>query len=322
MTRTPRSPSLLLALSLLSAACASSCLPSGAADVDAGVSNDGGALDGPALASEYCERIEPFFCDFYLRCGRMAGVTTTEECRAVFQEQCNARYEPRYVALESASLLELSADGIEACRVHLEDVPCEEQIRDLDGPCGAMWIGKQPEGGACGFDVESLVCAPGSACSLGLDFCGECRPLAAPGEACGAETEDAVSCGTNASCEEGRCVARIGVGEACAPEDRCVIGARCEGGVCRAPSYVDVNESCDQDNRCRYKSHCEAGTCVEDAMLDESCATTSCASGWCGTGDVCQALLPAGAVCASSSQCASGLCLEGECRDLPGPCFE
>lgn len=316
MTNTTSRLPLAFALALASLSCTPMTTPLDGGDADAGAA-------APPSASEYCEHIEPFFCDFYLRCGRMAGVTTTEECRAVFQEQCNARYEPRYAALERASLLRLDADGIEACRAHLADVPCEEQIRDLDGPCGAMWIGAQAEGGACGFDVESLVCAPGSECTLGLDFCGECRPLQGEGEPCGDAAEESVTCGTNASCEDGRCVARVAVGDPCTPDDRCVIGASCDEtlDLCVGPTYVGLGESCDQTRRCPYKSHC-AGVCVEDVMLEESCATTTCASGWCGADDVCQALLPAGGTCASSAQCSSGLCLDGVCRDLPGPCFD
>ncbi len=318
MTTSRRSLPLQLCLSwaLLS------CTPTGQPGLDAGAADDAGSAEAPG-ADEYCETIEAFFCDFYLRCDRMAGVTTTEECRAVFEEQCNARYEPRYAALEAASLLRLDADGVEACRAHLADVPCEEQIHDLDGPCGAMWVGEQPEGGACGFDVESLVCAPGSECTLGLDLCGECRPLAAADGACGDAAETHVTCGAGASCEDGRCVARVAVGDPCTPDDRCVIGARCDEalGLCVGPQYVGLGESCDQTRRCPYKSHC-AGVCVEDAMLDEGCATTSCASGWCGAAETCEVLLVSGATCASSAQCSSGLCLDGLCRDLPGPCFE
>lgn len=315
--------STLLSLAFVAPLWLTSCTPPNLPAVDAGVTpeDDGGAPDGPPAADEYCERIEPFFCDFYLRCGRMAGVTTVDECRAVFREQCNARYEPRYLGLVNAGLLELSADGIDACRAHLEDVACEEQIRDLDGACGAMWVGKQPEGGACGFDVESLVCEPGSACTLGLDFCGECRPAVADGAPCGANSDTPVSCGPNASCEDGTCVPRVPVGQPCTPDDRCVLGAYCGEGVCRAPNIVALGESCDQLNRCPYKSHCEAGVCVEDALLDESCADTDCASGWCSSDATCEALLPAGAACTSSLECASMLCLDGSCRDLPGPCF-
>lgn len=312
---------ILTSLSLL-ASLLLACTPSNLPAVDGGPgSDDDGGPDGPPQASEYCERIEGFFCDFYVRCGRMAGVTTTEECRAIFREQCNARYEPRYVDLEEAGLLALDAAGIDACRDHLADVSCEAQIRDLDGACGAMWVGRQPAGGPCGFDVESLVCEPGTACTLGLDFCGECRPAVADGQACGAESETPVSCGANASCEDGVCVARVPVGGACTPDDRCVLGAFCDDGVCRGPRYVGPGETCDQVNRCNYKSHCAGGVCVEDAMLDESCADTECASGWCSSDDVCQALLSAGASCTSSLQCSSGLCLEGVCRQLPGPCF-
>ena len=49
----------------------------------------------------YCERLVGPFCDFYLRCGRMAA-STAAECREVFLETCNLRYEPQYGALVAA----------------------------------------------------------------------------------------------------------------------------------------------------------------------------------------------------------------------------
>lgn len=316
------SPALCVLGALLLVGCPTPTLPSldGGVRFDAG--DDAEEPSGPPRASEYCERVEAFFCDFYLRCGRMAGVTTVEECRAVFREQCNARYEQRYVGLEAAGLLELSAEGIAACRDHLESVSCEEQIRDLDGACGAMWVGKQPAGGRCSYDVESLVCEPGTACTLGLDFCGECRPAIEDGGACGEASSEPVSCGPNASCVGGVCKARIPVGQPCGEGDLCVLGASCTNGVCRGPTYVGLGESCDQVRRCPYKSHCEGGVCVEDVLLGESCRDADCSSGWCSSEETCEALLPAGAACVSSLQCASMLCYDGRCRDLPGPCFD
>lgn len=272
-------------------------------------------------ADEYCERIVTFFCPFYVRCGRMAGVNSVSVCEDVFLEQCNATYEPRYVDLEKAGLLELQQAGIDACAAHLEETPCEAQIRDLDGPCGEMWRGTQPAGGACAFDVESLVCAPGTACALGLDLCGECRTIALPGAPCGAATTEPVSCGPAASCVDGRCLGHVALGDPCASGQRCALGTQCIGGVCQGPVYVDLGEPCDQLRRCGYKSHCEGGVCVADALLDESCATTNCASGYCGIDDTCVERAAAGSSCVTSSQCKSGLCQGGLCQSLPGACF-
>jgi hypothetical protein len=303
----------LLTLLLLPLACVSANLP--APGDDAGTTP-------PPTASSYCEASEPFFCAYYARCGRMTGVTTPDECRALFLEQCESRYEPRYVALEEAGLLRLDAAGLEACGAHLAQVPCEEQIRDLDGPCAGMWVGQQPAGEPCGFDLESLVCAPGADCVLNFSLCGECRPLAQPGEPCGANAAGA-TCGSDARCDDGTCVARIAAGVACGPDDRCVLGARCEAGRCRGPDHVDEGESCDQVRRCRYGLRCASGVCFKDALLGEACGgELACTTGYCGPSGTCEALLPPEATCSASAQCVSGLCLSGRCGSMPGACFD
>ncbi|MFZ9888137.1 MAG: hypothetical protein ACO3JL_11600 [Myxococcota bacterium] len=273
-------------------------------------------------ADEYCERIVSFFCPFYVRCGRMAGVSTVSTCESVFLEQCNATYEPRYVDLEAAGLLALRVEGIAACAAHLEEVQCEEQVRDLDGPCAQMWQGTQPAGGPCAFDVESLVCAPGSACAIGLDLCGECRVVVPPGAPCGSAAVEPVSCGDEASCVDERCVAHLPVGEACASGQRCALGTQCIAGVCQGPVYVGLDEPCDQRRRCGYKSHCEAGVCVADALLGESCAETNCASGYCSMEGRCEPRQVPGSACTTPTECESGLCSDGVCQSLPGACFE
>ena len=119
----------------------------------------------PSGAVDYCEAIEPFFCDFYVRCGRMA-VADVASCKDAFLTSCNAVFEPRYVELEAAGLLALDLDGIAACEAHLETVACDQQIQELDGPCGTMWVGQQPAGASCGLDVEFFVCAPGNGWQL------------------------------------------------------------------------------------------------------------------------------------------------------------
>ena len=64
----------------------------------------------PRGAGDYCEAIEPFFCQFYLRCGRM-DVETAAECKEAFLTGCNGIFEPRYVDLEVAGLLTLDIAG-------------------------------------------------------------------------------------------------------------------------------------------------------------------------------------------------------------------
>src|SRR5690606_28102438 len=85
--------------------------------------DDAGAPDPYAPAASYCESIVDAYCPFYLRCGRLAAADV-EECRAIFLDSCEARYEPGYVLLEEEGLLRLRRDAVETCAAHLEDVAC------------------------------------------------------------------------------------------------------------------------------------------------------------------------------------------------------
>lgn len=312
-----------LPLLLLAAACGSSAsgpdlaqpldLPVDAArelgQPDRGAAKDALTVDG------YCERLVDAFCPFYLRCKRIVAADLAG-CRKVFLESCNARYEPVYAALVKAGLLELSASAVAACEAHLEGVACEAQLHDLDGPC-AVWVGTQAAGKPCGLGVESLVCAPGTACVLGLDLCGSCKTKAAPGGACGGE----LTCGSEASCLEGKCVPRGAHGAACGASAPCVIGASCEAGFCAAPTIVSVGEACDSRRRCPYRATCIAGTCREDALLGEACgAEVRCTSGFCDGGS-CKPLLSTGQSCGAGGECLSSQCKAGSCGPTPGACF-
>lgn len=278
----------------------------------------GAGGDAPFGAAVYCEAIVDFFCDFYVRCGRMA-VDSVEACRDPFLETCNAGIEHRYVDLEDAGLLSLDADGLAACEAHLDQVACEQQVFELTGPCAGVWRGHQPAGAACGLDVESFVCAPTTACVLGLDLCGECRTTAPIGGDCSASD---TTCAADAFCDAGQCRARIQIGQPCGTDDRCVLGGSCESGACVGRTFVAVGESCDADRRCPYLAACIAGTCVQAARLGESCAQDAlCESGRCGASGVCEAPLADGAPCSTGAHCASGSCDGQTCQPLPSGCF-
>lgn len=286
------------------------------AQVSAGSALDGGAAAAPVAASEYCESVVTPFCAFYMRCGRIVA-SSEEQCRKVFLETCNARYEPRDVDLERAGLVSLSSTGIDACAAHLAAVACEEQANDLGGACGSMWVGHSPAGSPCGIDVESFVCAPGTACILSLDFCGKCEATVAVGEPC----ETGLRCAPTASCVSGSCVARSLPGKACDAQQPCTTGARCVAGTCVAPATVGEGATCDPDHRCAYRSTCDSGNCVRTSLLGEACTSDrGCASGRCQTSK-CVALADDGDTCTSSSQCSSGACTKGKCTALPSVCF-
>ncbi len=274
--------------------------------------------DATIAAVDYCESVGDFFCDFYLRCGRMAA-SDVAECRAVFAETCNARYESRYVDLERAELLSLSKSGVEACAAHLATVSCSEQPTDLDGPCASMWVGAAPVGAKCGIDVESLVCAQGTTCIVGMDFCGTCEAAAPRGGAC---QPGVVWCGSQDACIDGICAPRSLPGQACGARQPCVLGASCVGGTCVAPSIVTVGEACDSAHRCPYRSFCDAGVCKRSSLLGEACSSArACASGRCEDG-TCLPLRAAGEVCRTHAECRSAQCVAGTCTPLPSACLE
>jgi len=271
----------------------------------------------PPTAADYCETIEPFFCDFYVRCGRM-DVATVDECKPAFLESCNAVFEPRYVDLEAAGLLTLDEDGITACRAHLETVACEQQFLELSGPCAAMWRGTQPAGASCGLDVESFVCAPETECVLGLDLCGDCRPVVAVGGTCTPGTD---TCGATAFCDMNVCKARVPNGGACSPSDRCLVGATCSNGVCTTPSYVAAGDACDVQHRCPYLTACTNGTCQPTASTSDPCTSDGeCELGFCD-GGTCALPRGDGEPCDRAGACSSGLCNLGACQPRPSMCI-
>lgn len=281
---------------------------------------DAGVVDEDRVAAgDYCESIVDFFCPYYLRCGRLAAASV-EECRAVFLPACNARFEPSYLSLESAGLLSLSRGGLEACAAHLEDVACEQQLLDLDGPCAAMWKGTQPEGAACGFDIESFVCAPGTACVLDLTFCGTCQTIVDDGARCDIGE---VTCARESTCEDGDCVARQRVGGSCAAGERCVLGAICDNdAICTGPDYVGIGDACDFTSRCPFRAECLDGQCRLAVAVGEACgATVPCDSGGFCRGGVCSELVAQGGACVQGAECQTGVCAEGSCSVIPGVCF-
>lgn len=323
--------SVAVALLLVAAACATSNnegeAPSaspdaGEAPADAAtpVAEDAGrgAADPDRVAaSDYCESMATPFCAFYMRCGRMVAKDEAE-CRTVFVETCNARFEPRYVDLEKAGLLVLSRAGMDACTAHLGQVACVEQAGDLDGPCAHMWKGTSAAKKPCGIDVESFVCGAGTTCILGLDFCGTCEAAAVRGGACDPGN---VRCQPEDACVNGTCVARALPGQACSDTKPCLTGATCTNGTCVAPAIVGEGEACDMAHRCAYRSVCTSGTCVRTSLLGGPCATSrDCTSGRC-EGSTCVALRADGETCASSAECSSAQCVSKKCAPLPSACF-
>lgn len=288
-----------------------------AQDVLLDVSADSGEPALPVVAENYCELTADMFCDYYLRCGRIAAADKTE-CLTIFNEQCNTVYEPHYRAVAELGALELSESGMLACQAHLETVACEKQLFDLDGACVGMWVGKVPAGGPCAPGIESFVCQPSATCVLGLDLCGTCEAAVDVGEFCG----DGVRCNDGLACVEGLCVRRGEVGDVCDASRPCRVGTGCVEGVCSGFDVVEVGQACGQGARCPYASFCSEGVCVRSKAVGESCTPADeCRSGFCDLG-ICQPFRADGAACNTGPQCISGVCDQGTCGALPGACFD
>lgn len=279
---------------------------------------DAGA-DAPLTptASDYCEQIVDDFCVFYLRCDRVVAADAST-CQTMFLEMCNEVYEPRYVALEQAGLIQLSAAGISQCADHLAQVPCEQHLMDLAGPCRNMWQGRSPAGSACGLDIETFVCDAASTCNLDLSFCGSCVAAADTGGAC----SDQVRCKYPDECVGGTCLPPALPGDSCA-ESNCIQGAVCTSETCQARTYSGVGASCDSMNRCVPGSLCLGGTCVQSKLLGQACGPTApCASGYCdGASGTCVQLIAPDQPCTDKLQCLSGSCQQGICGSLISDCL-
>lgn len=276
------------------------------------------APDAAAPAADprtYCESAVEVFCPFYLRCGRMAA-EDMDDCRARFADNCEALYEPLYASLVDVGRLRYAPEALAECAAHLDIVRCEAQVFDLDGPCGRIWVGDSPVGAVCGPGIDSFVCQPGSACRLGLDFCGTCEPAADVGQACDAE----LRCGPEATCVEGTCVARAVPGEPCG-QAGCVVGIACVDGTCAPRTRPGLGDGCGAGASCPYAAACVGGVCVEAHPVGDACdAETPCAANRCAAG-VCAAPGKPGEACAEGRDCLAGICDGGRCAALPAGCF-
>jgi hypothetical protein len=299
--------------------------------VDAGTAAEGEPDAGPGGVdpTQYCESIVDIFCPFYLRCGRMA-VADVDACKPVFLQACNAKFEPIFVSLENAGLVTLSQAGIDACKAQLDTISCDQQILDLDGDCAQMWQGTQKAGDPCGPDFESFTCGDGTACAVDASRCGTCKRVVPDGSSC--EPDD-VTCGSTSECSEVTlaCQARAHVGEPCAGDIHCVLGASCDNQVCVGRTYPVLGAPCDLASGCPYASAClddgtgnNTSTCVETVELGAACsATAPCDSGFCDAAQTqkCIALAHQGEPCTRGDQCETGVCQGTTCSTVPSACF-
>lgn len=266
-------------------------------------------------AETYCESTVEMFCGFYLRCNRMAA-SSFEDCREIFLETCNRRYEPSYIALAGAGYLTLSEQGIRNCETHLANVDCDAQVFDLDGGCSGVWQGLGQEAHRCSYGIESFVCAPGFSCELDTTLCGQCERTSQSGDSC----DNNQPCIGPFFCAGGLCQPRGLPGAPCLASGQCVVGSRCDSNLCQAPIRAGLGDACDQIRRCPYKSQCVGGICEETARLNEPCQLSiGCMSGYCD--EVCRAFKTVGETCETNAECAINRCNDGQCGPSVSACL-
>lgn len=268
--------------------------------------------------SEYCQRVAQTECEVQQRCGLWSTAFDCGRVKAAYD--CLEPYGP---ALD-AGVLQYDGVAAAACLAALREPRCEDGLgaswrrRSSEPSCRSVFHGTASEGQACG------VCAVGLSCWVNSSFCGTCVPtpdaglVALPGEnePCFRIEGDGDGCVLGMSCEEDasgtyRCVRQPGAGEACGPGP-CREGAACVGGVC--VTKARAGEACGAVG-CERGLFCDAnGTCVVLRQLGEACAsTTECAWSLCVDG-VCRGPQTEGEPCSDELTCASSLaCVDGVC---------
>lgn len=219
---------------------------------------------------------------------------------------------------------------------------CAQGLTCVDGAC------REPCQVFTGLRVGEVCSDPASGesldrCAEGL-YCDErCKPLAGPGESCGACVEDyycsydgqttrcleradeGESCDL-ASCKPGlfcdydgafQCRALANAGESCSDRP-CVDGLACNG-TCRPP--VGEGESC-AEAACRDGLLCDYATtitCVAPPSAGSPCISDRCeASAVCDFETyTCRLGAVEGDPCTGHAQCQSRYCPAGRCAELP-----
>ena len=139
-------------------------------------------------------------------------------------------------------------------------------------------------------------------------------------------------------CANGFCLVTCEGGEPCPAGTRCVDADTAD--VCTQVP-LSLGAACHTENACAEGLRCLAGRCV--SSCEAGCrGGTTCVEGWCQTpcdrhehcreGRNCDGLgtrvcmdpgpSAAGDACTTSDECSEGLCLDGACRALCGPCRE
>lgn len=171
-------------------------------------------------------------------------------------------------------------------------------------------------------------CQRGAACTSD-EQCDEEQELRCIVGRCDRERVVGLPCAVSADCAEGLhcaidpeddtreiCQERLPNGDACASHDECS-SEFCDPTLTMCASKAGADEACPSG----LDAQCDAGSCEPELV---GCATDAdCPiSGLCNIGSgvcsgYCVELRPVGAICTVNTECASGACVVGFCRELP-----
>lgn len=183
-----------------------------------------------------------------------------------------------------------------------------------DGGVGQLGTCAVPQlGGACSHTFqcpESSFCDPSS----------HCAPSSVGSPCSGSEyCRTADYCGSTATCTPrfatgAQCDARH-VDSCLATSDRCVAGAN--DPVLRCRPLAGVGSPCAGNSSCLTLLRCVNKICVAMGNVGGPCSGL-CFTGAC-VGGTCVPPLPTGRPCTGYTECQSGICIDGTCRDAVCP---
>lgn len=203
------------------------------------------------------------------------------------------------IAVGSACNIDLECEGTAFCAAF--DPACDPNVACCAGTCTAG-ITIVPLGEACSAQ-QGLFCEANTFCKVGADS-AVCSALGKEGDGCDAldGCEDPLYCNLHAGGEPAVCTKPPGKGADCNIDDLIPCGdARefCDAATAKCVARLDIGQACAPGTRCVGFAACVSGTCVADPKAGETCVdrveplclgTMECANGVC-------ALPPPGASC-------------------------
>jgi hypothetical protein len=300
-----------------------------------------GRIPDPTPTAETLE-LASAQCDYLERCDTDAMFFFAGESRAACEEffACEAAYLPDDMledscieSLTTRDCPELRAEGALGRFSYGTSFPWGP---DCGKPTLDELLAPPPDapgpGEPCIKSGERASCEVGSYCATdekpfsGTVYCGTCEPDRTLGEPC--ESRD--RCVEGASCEDGVCVARSDLGEAC-ELDRDCRSDTCDGSTCvsryaPAPLASTVGNPCENESDCGNLAMlwCDDGACRTLPGEGEACAHVvtfghpDCRLGYSCVAGRCRALgcrQDVGEPC--EDFCESGECIDGACVPPP-----